>query len=45
MEGEIIFNNAMTKVISHYCIFTESNSPRLSVAFVFAAVAVFVPPR
>ena len=35
-----MFNNAMTKVISHYCIFTESNSPRLSVAFVFAAVAV-----
>ena len=45
MKGEIMFNNAHTIVISHYCIFTASNSPRLSVAFVFAAVAVFVPPR
>ena len=39
-----MFNNAHTIVISYYCIFTASNSPRLSVAFVFAAVAVFVPP-
>ena len=23
MKGEIIFNNALTKVINHYCIFTE----------------------
>lgn len=45
MKGEIMFNNAHTIVISYYCIFTASNSPRLSVAFVFAAVAVFVPPR
>ena len=44
MKGEIMFNNAHTIVISHYCIFTTSNSPRLLVAFVFAAVAVFVPP-
>ena len=24
MKGEIIFNNALTKVISHNCIFTEA---------------------
>ena len=24
MKGEIMFNNALTKVISHYCIFTEA---------------------
>ena len=23
MKGEIMFNNALTKAISHYCIFTE----------------------
>ena len=45
MKGEIMFNNAHKIVISHYCIFTASNSPRLSVALVFAAVSVFVPPR
>ena len=35
-----MFNNDHTIEISHYCIFTASNSPRLSVAFVFASVAV-----
>ena len=24
MKGEIMFNNALTKVTSHYCIFTEA---------------------
>ena len=24
MKGEMMFNNALTKVISHYCIFTEA---------------------
>ena len=24
MKGEIMLNNALTKVISHYCIFTEA---------------------
>ena len=24
MKGEIMFNNALTKVISHYCILTEA---------------------
>ena len=28
MEGEIMFNNTLTIVISHYCIFTEA-LPRL----------------
>ena len=28
MKGEITFNNTLTKIISHYCIFTEA-LPRL----------------